>query len=230
MDEKAISEQEHLLAVVDGKFAELTAIHGEVEDAKKEAANNLEAAKSNANAGAHVLFNKETVENLQQVTASLAESQAKSAEISARLLEYQKKTNEVLKYLLSLGVANLANNRAIVSYLKQKLSEGEAKQFDETEQEEILSVIQQLQAQQDLWAKIDALKEKNKEQAEEIASLAKENEETKAELQEVKASMAEKEEGRAKENNRSKALPWTALALSSLGLILGAISLVFALC
>ena len=58
-----------------------------------------------------------------------------------------------MKFLLGLGVTNLATNRAVVKQLKDRLASAQDGSIDEYEEKEILSVLRQLKAQEDMLEK-----------------------------------------------------------------------------
>ena len=67
--------------------------------------------------------------------------------------EYQKKLGEITKYLFGLGVTNIAMNRSVVRELELKLQGASAEELDEFARRELLGVVKQLKAQEDIMKK-----------------------------------------------------------------------------
>ncbi len=150
------------------KFQELNSIKQEIALIRRNAEETQNSAQKAKQEKAG-LFNKQRViTNVQDVVASLADNQVETAEINNRILIYQQKQTETMKFLLGLGVSNLANNRAVIKFLKQKLDDGVGKDFSEIEEEEILSIIKQLKAQEDILERQNQISDKVKKHDREI--------------------------------------------------------------
>ena len=132
---------------------------------------------------------KEAIESLQEASADLAESQVQVVEAQQLSFEYQKKLSEITKYLFALGVSNIAANRTVVRELELKLRGASEGELSDLARKEVLSVISQLKAQEDMMNKQKQMSETLKSQDKTISEHQK-----KAEHHdEVLAKMAQKD-------------------------------------
>lgn len=162
-------------AVINEKFGQLAKIKNEVQylqSSSIEIKNNAVVAK-NKKVG---LFNKKNViKDLQTLTVDISNNQVANAEITNKILIYQQKTAEIMKFLLGLGVTNLATNRAVVKQLKDRLASAQDGSIDEYEEKEILSVLRQLKAQEDILEKQERMGERFNELNDKICKIEKDN-------------------------------------------------------
>lgn len=162
-------------AVINEKFSQLAKIKNEVQylqSSSIEIKNNAVVAK-NKKVG---LFNKKNViKDLQTLTVDISNNQVANAEITNKILIYQQKTAEIMKFLLGLGVTNLATNRAVVKQLKDRLASAQDGSIDEYEEKEILSVLRQLKAQEDILEKQERMGERFNELNDKICKIEKDN-------------------------------------------------------
>jgi|LSQX01.2.fsa_nt_gb hypothetical protein len=110
-----------------------------------------------------VFRKKEAIESLQEATVHLAEAQIAAVEAQELSFEYQKKLGEITKYLFGLGVSNLAMNRSVVRELEMRLKGASEEELDELARQEILGVVRQLKAQEDIMKKQIELSERIKD-------------------------------------------------------------------
>lgn len=162
-------------AVINEKFGQLAEIKNEVQylqSSSIEIKNNAVVAK-NKKVG---LFNKKNViKDLQTLTVDISNNQVANAEITNKILIYQQKTAEIMKFLLGLGVTNLATNRAVVKQLKDRLASAQDGSVDEYEEKEILCVLRQLKAQEDILEKQERIGERFNELNDKICKIEKDN-------------------------------------------------------
>ena len=162
-------------AVINEKFDQLAEIKNEIQDLQSssiEIKNNAVIAK-NKKVG---IFNKKNViKDLQTLTVDISSNQVANAEITNKILMYQQKIAETMKFLLGLGVTNLATNRAVVKQLKDRLESAQDGSIDEYEEKEILSVLRQLKAQEDMLEKQKRIGEKINELKAKTCKIEKEN-------------------------------------------------------
>lgn len=83
-----------------------------------------------------------------------------SAEAQEVSFTYQQKLAEMTKFLFALGVSNIAMNRSIVRELELKLKGASEEELDELARREIISVVKQLKAQEDIMKKQSDLSDK----------------------------------------------------------------------
>ncbi len=132
----------------------------------KVATEQAEAAKSSADLAAGKsagLFQKKAaIEAIQSSQSVLAEAVVSGAEAQKIAFEFQTQLAQITKYLFGLGVTNLALNRSVVRELKLKLEGASAEELSDLAKQEILNVIRQLKAQEDLLQKQEELDQKIK--------------------------------------------------------------------
>ncbi|MBR1493570.1 MAG: hypothetical protein IJ601_00775 [Acidaminococcaceae bacterium] len=93
---------------------------------------------------------KGTLENVQKALQGLAEAQQSAAQAQKVSYQNQEKIGQITRYLFALGASNIAANRSVVNRLKQELEGASASELNEMAKQEIIAVIRQLKAQEDL--------------------------------------------------------------------------------
>lgn len=101
---------------------------------------------------------KEAIEALQKSSTNICEAQDAMTEAMTQFFEGQKKLSEAIKYLFGLGVVNMAANRTVVRELEKKLRDASKDELSDLARQEMLNVIQQLKAQEDLYNRIEKQK------------------------------------------------------------------------
>ncbi len=156
----------NLPSIIEERFDELKKIEKNVISLQEKSLDSQERAIELKNQGVGFFKKKQAIEDLQEVSVLLANNQVDSSSITNEIIKYQQKTYETMKYLFALGVSNLANNRAVTKFLKEKLKSSDISnnQFEKFQKEEIVNVLKELSAQQDVLKKIELLNDKVKEQ------------------------------------------------------------------
>ncbi|WP_337935565.1 hypothetical protein, partial [Jutongia sp.] len=172
--------------LINEQFTKLEVVKNNVERATSKARKAQQRAEEAKNISPGLFHRKEAIEELQTVTEEIADAQIASAEAQEVSFEYQQKLGEITKYLFSLGVSNIATNRSVVRQLQLKLRDASEKDLDELARQEIIGVVKQLKAQEDIMIKQSAMSDivkrhdkrlnagdaKDKEQDEEIGRQA----------------------------------------------------------
>lgn len=207
LDVKTV-DAEQLPTIISSQFNELTELDTKIKEIQKKA----EEAKKKANdsqISVKLLNKKEAIELLQDAIKSLAIAQAEEVDAQEKLFTYQKKLTEITKYLFGLGVSSIAMNRSVVRELDLKLKGASDKEISELAKQELLNVINQLNAQRDMMDKQEKLTERVKENGEHINNL-RENldeglREQKEEIAEInKTSQQNSERMNSLQNNVNK--------------------------
>lgn len=195
VDENQLSE------IINDQFEALSKVKQNVEQATQKADTALQAAESAAKKGAGFLQKKEAIESLQDAAVDLADAQVAAAEAQEISFEYQQKLTEMSKFLLNLGVNNIAANRCVVRDLKLKLKGASEEQLDDLARQEIASVIQQLNAQVDIMKRQQDLTTRVKGHDTRIGSLEDQN---KINIQKIEERIAHegKQDERIKQNTK----------------------------
>ncbi len=157
-------------ALVQEQFTILSEYTSNVLKARKKAEEVSEQTAKSQEKGVRVLKMKDSIEDLQANQVALSESNKINTELHEKSLEYQNKLSEIMQYLLGLGVANITMNRCVVKELKMRLDNATEEEIDEMTRKEILNVIKQLKAQEDLYIKTMEITGKVKEHESKIQS------------------------------------------------------------
>jgi hypothetical protein len=135
----------------------------ELDERVKDAINKAEKADTSAkNAkekSAGFGKKKAAIESLQDAGYDLAQAVMSGAEAQKISFEFQTKLAEIIKFLLNLGAGNIVLTRAIIKQL-QLIMDGSSKtELSELAKKEMIELIKQLKAQEDIL-----LKQKNLEE------------------------------------------------------------------
>ena len=204
--------------LINEQFTKLDVVKNNVERAASKARKAQQRAEEAKNISPGLFHRKEAIEELQTVTEEIADAQIASAEAQEVSFEYQQKLGEITKYLFSLGVSNIATNRSVVRQLQLKLRDASEKDLDELARQEIIGVVEQLKAQEDIMNKQSAMSdivkrhderlnagdEKEKEQDAEIAQQAEKDKEHDKRLDEGDAKDKEQDEEIARQAEKDK--------------------------
>ncbi len=144
--------------VIGEQVSELKELKRNVDDAMRDA----ESAKNSAETASYWKHNKYlfglietkdikgTIENVQKALQDLAKAQQSAAQAQKISYQNQEKIGQITRYLFTLGASNIAANRSVVNRLKQELEGASASELNEMAKQEIIAVIKQLKAQEDL--------------------------------------------------------------------------------
>ena len=149
-------------SIIQEQFNGLKVLKQNVSEATKKAEAAKDSAKSAKEKSAGLFHKREAIESLQEATVDLADAQISAAQAQQVSFEYQQKIAEITKYLFALGVSNIAMNRSVVRELEFKLKGASEEELDEFARQEIIAVVKQLKAQEDIMKKQSDLTEKVK--------------------------------------------------------------------
>lgn len=156
-------EEADVPSLIHEQFAILSKYNEEFETAKKKADEVKQHAVEAKEKGVRLFKMKKSIKDLQENQLELSESNMISVELQEESLKFQKKLSETMQYLLGLGVANISLNRCVVKELQMRLDNASEEEIDEMTKEEIMKVIRQLKAQEDLFKKTMEITGKVKE-------------------------------------------------------------------
>jgi len=105
---------------------------------------------------------KDIIEDTQKGLQELAKAQHVSVEALQMSFDFQRKLAETSKYLFQLGCANMVANRVAVRAIELKLSGAGKEEISELAKQEMLAVVKQLKAQEDILKKQEFLHSKVK--------------------------------------------------------------------
>lgn len=122
------------------------------EKAAAEATRKAEIAKKQKTGFWH---NSTAIESIQEALPELTKAQDALVEAQKVSFEFQEQLAEATKYLFGLGVANIAMNRTVVRELQLKLEGASKEELNDLARQELMGVISQLKAQEDMMSKTE---------------------------------------------------------------------------
>ena len=130
------------------------------ENKKKDAEDKAALAKNAANAAKNIQLkwyksDKNAIESLQTACSQLSEATTAMVDAQEKAFLSQKKLAEVSKFLLGLGLTNVASSRMVIRVLELRLKNASEEQIDELARQELENVVKQLKAQEDMQSRIE---------------------------------------------------------------------------
>lgn len=144
-----------LLPEINRRIDKLNELSIRVEEASEAATKAEDSAKNAMYMSAGFGKKKAAIEGLQKASVNLAEAVQAGAEAQRISFEFQRELAEISKYLFGLGVSNLAMNRTVVRELELRLKGASEEELSELARQELMTVIKQLKAQEDILLKLD---------------------------------------------------------------------------
>jgi len=149
---KIITKQVHQINVLERKISEV------IQEATK-----AKEAAINANEKIGLSGRKKAIEQLQSSGREIASAIQVSAQAHQQSFEFQKELADISKFLIGLGVSNIAQNRIVVRELEMKMNGASKEQISDLAKQELLSVIRQLKAQEHIQERLERLSSTIKE-------------------------------------------------------------------
>jgi len=192
---------DELPSIINGQIGKYKELEKSIEATLKKAKEAEGKAEYAQGQSAGFFNRKNAIEAGQEATIGNAEAIMALANSQKISFEFQTKLAEISKFLLMLGLNNIALNRTTVRQLELKLEGATKDKLSDLVQGEIKNVIQQLKAQQDIMEKHTRLDEKAKE-------LHEKQETQKAKIEEhedlIESNIKKLKENAKKEKNNSK--------------------------
>lgn len=157
-------------SIIRDQFSKLSVLRENIEKASEKAKQAQDSAKSAKNKSAGLFHKKEAIESLQEAVGDLADTQISAAQAQEVSFEHQQELGKITKFLFGLGVTNIAMNRKVVRELEMKLKGASEEELDEFARQEIIGVVRQLKAQEDIMKKQSELANRVKEHESKLAS------------------------------------------------------------
>lgn len=110
------------------------------------------------------------IEALQDAMVGVADAQGDQAAAIQKLLDYQQTVAKGMKFLLGLGVYNMANSRIVVRKLEMRLKDASEEEISEMARNEMRAVIAQIKAQLDLQEQQSRLAEAQRRVKEKVSA------------------------------------------------------------
>lgn len=149
--------------IIAGQFTQIQALGEKVNEAVEMAEKAQGTAREAHEKSTGLGRKKVAIESLQEAAVDLAQSQISFAESQKVSFEYQQQLGKITQYLFALGTSNIASNRSVVRQLELKLKGASEEELTELARQEVLNVIRQLKAQEDILKKQDKLLSKVKD-------------------------------------------------------------------
>lgn len=121
-------------------------------DAAKKAKKKADLAKKKS---AGLGKKKAAIEELQSAGVDLAEAVQSGIDSQKISFEFQTNLAKISKYLLGLGLSNIARNRIVVREIEMKLKGASQEEISELARQELIAVVKQLKEQEDILKKQD---------------------------------------------------------------------------
>lgn len=146
------SKVEELLPyIMKDQFNEISNLGKKVNEAMDKAASAKDRAEQKIKP---ILFKKAAaIEALQNTTYEIADAQVTVVDAQTLIFNYLNKIGEITKYLFSLGISNIAMNRMVVRELELRLKGASEEELSDLAKQELMGVIRQLKAQEDIMEK-----------------------------------------------------------------------------
>lgn len=169
-------QSEDIPIVIGKSFDLIKDLESRIEKASDSAENAKSNAQSAYNKGVKLLERKSAIEALQSSGRDIAAALVDGIDAQKLSFELHGQLAEVTKYLFALGVGSVALNRSVVRELEAKLSGASKEELSELARLEVIGVIRQLKAQEDMMSKQEKMNGILKEHDDEIVALFKSNE------------------------------------------------------
>lgn len=158
--EVVVVDEAEIPNIVTSQFSSLQELSNKYEDALTKAKSAKEAAETAHEKSAGLFKKKEAIEALQDAQLDTAEALISMTDVQKLTLEYQEKITQITQYLFGLGISNIAANRSVVRQLELKLKGASKEELSELARQELLNVVKQLKAQEDIMEKQSKLSSK----------------------------------------------------------------------
>ena len=170
-----IIKESDLPKIIGGQIQKLNELQRSVTDAIRKAEEANKSADTARGKSSGIFHIKGTIESIKKAIDDLAQAGMSSAEAQRVSLEFQTKLAEINKFLFGLGISNIALNRSTVRQLQLKMEGASKTELSELAKQEILTVIRQLKAQEDILLKQQDLEEGAKQHDKQLKVLAEQD-------------------------------------------------------
>jgi len=155
MEELPTVDTSNLPTIITNNVEKLNELSNSVIKAMDAAEKVNKSAKEASKKSAGFWNRKIAIEELQEATRDIAHAVEINAEAQMLSFEFQTKLAEITRYLLGLGISNMANNRVVVRELEKRLQGASEEEISELAKQEIMQVIMQLKGQEDILSKLN---------------------------------------------------------------------------
>ena len=185
-----VDDKINSICVIDSEYKETLAL---VEQAKNRAQNARTTADEAAKKSTRLGKKKKALESLQVALKENSVAVETNTQAITRIAMLEERIIEATKALFALGISNIAANRSVYRQLELKMKGAAEQELSEFARNEVISVMKQLNEQQDMMARHNKLSEKVheqndllKNQASAIEALELQSKNQKAEIEKLK--------------------------------------------
>lgn len=161
----------NIVAEVTSSVRRLNNLEASLERAIARAERSRNSAQLAAQARTGFFHRCEAIESLQRAVNDMADSDMETMNLVQSVVRSMQAIAGISDAIISLGAANIAQNRVVVNQLNKLLQGNEAGDLDSATQDEILNIIRQLKEKQDLFerqAKTDTRVSENEQRIDDV--------------------------------------------------------------
>lgn len=175
-----MNETENLMPDINLKISELTGYVKEkgkylstIKKAEIKANRALKSATDAAKENTRFWNVDTTIKHLQQSSLDLAKAIMGQSEAQKNAFENQRKISEVVRFLFSISIHDLASHRKVVNDLKNHINQLSETPDDQVVKEELMRVIEQFNSQKSIIQRLDDQANRIKELERRIIAIEK---------------------------------------------------------
>lgn len=139
--------------LIEAQFNELGKLEKQIKLSRDKAETAKRSADEAKEKSAGFGKKKAAIESLQGATVDLATAQVSASEAQELSFENQQKLAKITKALFDLGIRNIALNRMVVREIELRLANATEEELSDLAREEMMNVVRQLKAQEDIMLK-----------------------------------------------------------------------------
>ena len=148
-----MSEKE-LAAKIEDNVERLDELESGLRRALNKGKDSKKYAEIAKNAKTGFLHRKDAIESLQNAVASMAETDLITLDLLKKVIGYLHEITDIANGIIQLGAANIASNRAVKQHIRDLLEGNSAMDLEQATQDELLSIMQQLNEKEDYLLKL----------------------------------------------------------------------------
>lgn len=157
-----MNETDNLIPDINLKISELTGYVKEkgkyisaIKSAETKANRALKSATDAAKENTKIWNVDSTIKHLQQSSLDLAKAIIGQSEAQKKAFENQRKISEIVRFLFSISIHDLASHKKVVNDLKNRMNQLSEDPDDKLVKEELMRVIEQFNSQKSIIQRLD---------------------------------------------------------------------------
>ena len=163
-------QEKDVPTIISQQFDLIKKLDSKVRNAVEKAERAKSSAEYAGSMSTGLFQKKKAIDALQDSNEDMAYAVEALSDAQQIQFEFQTKLAEITKYLFMLGVTNIAMNRSVVRELELKLKGASRSKLSELAKSEVLGVVKQLKAQEDIMIKQEKLEETVKAHSKKLAA------------------------------------------------------------